>query len=237
METKNCNKCNTEYKLSGYRKYKNGNFSSECKRCLNEYDKNRKKEKRKIINETSFFECSTCKISKPLKEFTKLKKYYKKKICTSCYPSFLTRQKTEWCSKEHNRNPNYRIKKSLAARLRTVMKKNSSTMNYIGCNIQFLRDWFSYNFTPEMNWTNYGSYWSIDHVIPVSHFNLENEDEKYKCWNWSNLVPLETSKNSSKKNILNDEQVQHVKEKLIKFKEEGSTTKRFSGEEFLHLKI
>ena len=190
-----------------------------------------KKEQRKRKYETTFIECNICKNSKSLKEFAKLKKYYKQKVCLNCYPTFLKNQKNEWCSLERQRNPNYRIKKSLAARLRTVMKKNSSTMNYIGCNIQFLRDWFSYNFTPEMNWDNYGNYWSIDHVIPVSHFNLENEDEKYKCWNWSNLVPLETSKNSSKKNILNEEQIKIIKERLIKFKEEGSTTKRFSGEE------
>lgn len=231
METKKCDKCNNEYNLSGYRKYKNGNFSSTCKKCLNEYDKKRKNEQRKQKYETTFIECNVCKNSKYLKEFAKLKKYYKQKVCLNCYPTFLKNQKNEWCSLERQRNPNYRIKKSLAARLRTVMKKNSSTMNYIGCNIQFLRDWFSYNFTPEMNWDNYGNYWSIDHVIPVSHFNLENEDEKYKCWNWSNLVPLEVSKNSSKKNTLNDEQIKNIKEKLIKFKEEGSTTKWFSGEE------
>ncbi len=231
MESKNCDKCHKEYNLSGYRMYKNGNFSNTCKRCLNEYDKNRKKEHRKIKAESTFVECNICKISKCLKEFAKLKKYYKQKICLSCYPNFVKTQKTEWCAQERKRNPNYRIKKSLAARLRTVMKKDSNTMTYIGCNIQFLRSWFSYNFTSEMNWDNYGSYWSIDHVIPVSHFNLENEDEKYKCWNWSNLVPLETTKNSSKKNVLNEEQVKTIKEKLIKFKEEGSTTKWFSGEE------
>ena len=73
---------------------------------------------------------------------------------------------------------NYRIKKSLAARLRTVLVKNDSTMNYIGCNIQYLREWFEYNFTSEMNWDNYGSYWSIDHIIPVCKFDLTIEDEK-----------------------------------------------------------
>jgi hypothetical protein len=123
---------------------------------------------------------------------------------------------------------NYRIKKSLAARLRTVLVKEDSTMNYIGCNIQYIREWFEYNFTNEMNWDNYGSYWSIDHIIPVCKFNLLLEDEKYKCWNWSNMIPVTIKYNSSKK-VLDMEQINSILIKLEKFKEEGSTTKWFSS--------
>ena len=124
---------------------------------------------------------------------------------------------------------NYRIKKSLAARLRTVLVKNDSTMNYIGCNIQYLREWFEYNFTSEMNWDNYGSYWSIDHIIPVCKFDLSLEDEKFKCCNWTNLMPVTIKFNSSKKDIDMD-QINSILNKLEKFKEEGSTTKWFSCE-------
>jgi hypothetical protein len=108
-------------------------------------------------------------------------------------------------------------------------------MNYVGCNIQYLKEWFEYNFTDEMNWDNYGSLWSIDHIIPVCKFNLESEDEKYLCWNWTNLVPVTVKYNSSKKNSIDMKQVDCVIEKLNKFKEEGSTTKWFS-EEFIMTK-
>jgi hypothetical protein len=104
-------------------------------------------------------------------------------------------------------------------------------MNYIGCNIQFFREWLEYNFTSDMNWDNYGSYWSIDHIIPVCKFNLTIEDEKLKCWNWSNMMPVTINYNSSKKNIDID-QINYIVKQLEKFKEEGSTTKWFS-EEFL----
>ena len=126
-------------------------------------------------------------------------------------------------------NINYRIKKSLAARLRTVIVKNDSTMNYIGCNIQYLREWFEYNFTSEMNWDNYGSYWSIDHIIPVCKFELTDENEKLKCCNWTNLMPVTVKYNSSKKSI-DMEQIEYIVNKIEKFKEEGSTTKWFSSE-------
>jgi len=228
-----CDKCELNLSINNYRKYSENKFGKTCKKCLNELDKTRKKNLRQKRSETIFVKCEKCQEEKALKNFAKLKKFYKKKICISCYPKFLTEQKTEWCKNEHNTNMNYRIKKSLAARLRNVLVKNDSTMNYIGCNIQYLREWFEYNFTSEMNWDNYASYWSIDHIIPTCKFDLINEDEKFKCCNWSNLMPVTVNYNSSKKEI-DINQINYIVNKLEKFKEEGSTTKWFSKEFILN---
>ena len=233
MEEKQCGMCEIIKPIINFRKYtdKADSFSKTCKSCLNEKDKIRKKNLRKNKLETVIAKCEKCEEEKTLKDFAKLKKFYKRKICISCYPKFLTEQKTEWCKKESQTNLNYRLKKSLASRLRTVLIKNDSTMNYIGCNIQYLREWFEYNFTDEMNWNNYGSFWSIDHIIPVCKFDLSNEDEKLKCWNWTNLMPVTVKFNSSKKEI-DVNQVNYILEKIKNFKEEGSTTKWFS-EDFI----
>jgi hypothetical protein len=197
-------------------------------------DKLRKKNLRQQKTENIIAKCEKCQQEKALKYFAKLKKFYKRKICVSCYPKFLTEQKTEWCKNEHNTNINYRIKKSLAARLRTVLVKNDSTMNYIGCNIQYIREWIEYNFTEEMNWDNYETFWSIDHVIPICKFDLTLEDEKYKCWNWSNLIPVQTN-NSFLTPLFG--KVDNIVERLEKFKEEGSTTKWFSSEFILNKEL
>ena len=233
INEKICDKCEVNYPISSYRKYNETSIGKTCKKCLNELDKIRKKNLRQKRSETVFVKCEKCQEEKALKCFAKLKKFYKKKICRSCYPNFLTEQKTEWCKNEHDTNINYRIKKSLAARLRAVIIKNDSTMNYIGCNIQYLREWFEYNFTSEMNWDNYGSYWSIDHIIPVCKFELTDEDEKLKCCNWTNLMPVTVKYNSSKKSI-DMEQIEYIVNKIEKFKEEGSTTKWFSSEFILN---
>jgi hypothetical protein len=242
MEKKQCGICNQNLPIEQYRKYtdRENSYAKTCKKCLNERDKTRKKNIRQKKIETFMVKCDQCNELKALINFAKLKKFYKKKICLSCYPSFLREQKTEWCRNERKSNINYRLKKSLAARLRTVLKKENHTMNYIGCNIQYLREWFEYNFTDDMNWDNYGSYWSIDHIIPVCKFDLTNEDEKLKCWNWSNLMPVTIKYNSSKKEI-DTNQIDSTIKKIEKFKEEGSTTKWFSGElltiDFVNLKI
>jgi hypothetical protein len=48
-----------------------------------------------------------------------------------------------------------------------------------------------------MNWENYGSYWHLDHVTPLSWFK---EDELNKAWTLSNLQPLKAILNYSKGN-------------------------------------
>lgn len=235
-ENKTCDKCIQPKPIDKYRKYCENSYSKTCKKCLNELDKIRKKNQRQKKAETFLAKCEKCNEEKILQDFARLKKFYKKKICLSCYPDFLREQKTEWCRNERLTNINYRLKKSLAARLRNVLNKNDTTMNYIGCNIQYLREWFEYNFTSEMNWENYGSFWSIDHIIPVCKFDLTIEDEKLKCWNWSNLMPVTIKYNSSKKEI-DINQINFILNKIEKFKEEGSTTKWFSGEFILNKEL
>jgi hypothetical protein len=240
-EIKTCDKCIEPKPIDKYRKYCENSYSKTCKKCLNEMDKIRKKNQRQKKVETFLAKCEKCNEEKILQDFTKLKKFYKKKICLSCYPDFLREQKTEWCRNERLTNINYRLKKSLAARLRNVLNKNDTTMNYIGCNIQYLREWFEYNFTSEMNWENYGSFWSIDHIIPVCKFDLTIEDEKLKCWNWSNLMPVQLLKkvDQNVNQILAPpfEKVDFILNKIEKFKEEGSTTKWFSGEFILNKEL
>jgi hypothetical protein len=232
-QTKTCKVCNIEKQLNSYRKYNETRYSSTCKSGLNENDKIRKINSRRIKSETILTKCEKCDEDKPLKDFAKLKKYYKKKICLSCHPLFLREQKNEW---RRNNNINYRLKKSLASRLRNVLTKNDTTMNYVGCNIQYLREWFEFNFTEEMNWDNYGSYWLIGHIIPVCKFDLTDENEKLKCWNWTNMFPVQINFNSSKKKI-DMNQINYILEKIQTFKEEGSTTKWFSEEFTLNMEL
>ena len=234
-----CTKCSLNKPTQQFRIYTNKSIRSICKSCDNESDKQRKINNRKKYNESTIKLCEICDTSKSLKDFTKLKKNYKKSICLICYPSFLTQEKTEWCQREHNRNPKYRLKKSLAARLRNVMLKgNNTTLDFIGCNMDFLKYWFEYNFTNDMTWDNYGSLWNIDHTIPIDNFDLTIENEKFLCWNWTNLSPMLVSENCSKKNTIIQSHSEHQKQQLNNFlKEKGSTTKWFSVEYCILLKI
>jgi hypothetical protein len=51
-----------------------------------------------------------------------------------------------------------------------------------------------------MNWNNHGLVWELDHIIPISSFNLLNPEEQKKCFHYSNLRPLIKLKNRQKLN-------------------------------------
>ena len=57
-------------------------------------------------------------------------------------------------------------------------------------------------FDKNMNWDNYGNYWSIDHIKPQSLFNFTStEEQSFKdCWALDNLQPLEKITNIRKGN-------------------------------------
>ena len=136
-------------------------------------------------------------------------------------------------------DPFYRLIRNLRDRTRKACnskkyRKDISYCKYIGCGSKQLREYLENKFKDGMNWNNYGSKlnnWSIDHIIPVCNFDLTDENEKLKCWNWSNLMPVTIKFNSSKKDI-DINQINYILKQLENFKEEGSTTKWFS-EEFI----
>jgi hypothetical protein len=73
--------------------------------------------------------------------------------------------------------------------------KNSKTEELLGCSFEELKEYLESKFEPWMNWDNRGLYsgefnygWDIDHVIPLSSVN--KEDEIIKLNHYTNLQPL-----------------------------------------------
>jgi len=71
--------------------------------------------------------------------------------------------------------------------------------NDLGCTAFELIQHIELQFTKEMNWDNYGK-WHIDHIIPLSVFDLTNADQLKAACHFSNLQPLLAQDNYSKTN-------------------------------------
>ena len=72
-------------------------------------------------------------------------------------------------------------------------QKTGSAVRDLGCSIAELKIYLEKKFQPSMVWDNWGKgigYWSIDHIIPLYVFNLENKDELLRACNYTNLQPL-----------------------------------------------
>jgi hypothetical protein len=49
-----------------------------------------------------------------------------------------------------------------------------------------------------MTMDNYGTYWTLDHILPLSKFDLTNKEEQAIAFNWKNMQPI--LDNSAKSN-------------------------------------
>ena len=62
-------------------------------------------------------------------------------------------------------------------------------MGYVGCTSEKLRKHLEEQFENGMTWENIGK-WHIDHIKPCAKFDLNLEEEKHKCFHYTNLQPL-----------------------------------------------
>ncbi len=100
---------------------------------------------------------------------------------------------------QHKRNRrlydlNYRILDNLRARLTQAIynnNKSGSAINDLGCSIDELKVYLSSKFQPGMTWDNWGrNGWHIDHIIPLSSFDLTDPEQFKKACHYTNLQPL-----------------------------------------------
>lgn len=106
------------------------------------------------------------------------------------------------------RDPAYIVKVRLRDRMRRAVKnastrKHSGTMELLGCTGAECVDYLVTNFTDGMTLLGLmtGKI-EIDHVIPVSSFNLLDPEEQKRCFHYTNLQPLWKHDNRRKSDTL-----------------------------------
>jgi hypothetical protein len=106
-----------------------------------------------------------------------------------------------WTERKKN-DPEFRLKMNMRTRLSGFLKKKditkkNKTFDIVGCKPEFLREYLEKRFSEGMSWSNYGQ-WHIDHIIPLS--SAQTEDEIYKLCHYTNLQPLWSEENLKKRN-------------------------------------
>lgn len=118
-----------------------------------------------------------------------------------------------------NRKKKNNIQEKLKIKLRSRMnqaikvgyKKAGSAIKDLGCSMNELKTHLEKQFYDResgetMKWENYGLHgWHIDHIIPLSSFDLSDRAQFLKAAHYTNLQPLWAEHNISKGNKLNYE--------------------------------
>lgn len=78
-------------------------------------------------------------------------------------------------------------------------QKIGSAVNDIGCSIEFLKKHLEDQFTEGMTWDNWAlGGWHIDHIKPLSAFDMTSIEQFKEAANYKNLQPLWATDNIKK---------------------------------------
>ena len=110
----------------------------------------------------------------------------------------------------HNRRKetdlNYFLRHTLRSRLNAsvangqMKKRLLKCSEFLGAPIDVVRQHLENQFKDGMSWGNYGLHgWHIDHIRPVSSFDLTKAEEQKRCFHYTNLQPLFAKDNLAKR--------------------------------------
>jgi hypothetical protein len=100
-------------------------------------------------------------------------------------------------------NPLKTLQFNVRVRIYSILKiknitKQKKTFDIVGCSPEVLKEYLEQKFTEGMSWELMGKYIHIDHIIPLSSANTE--EEIYKLCHYTNLQPLWAEDNLKKSN-------------------------------------
>lgn len=223
--TKKCLTCNKEKPVADMVADKNSKdgLAVICYEC----DRKRgKKNRERIKHPPQIYilkTCTGCGIEKQGKEFPLDPSHSDglKSKCYECDNERRRRQKQEtggyklqWekIKKDPIKRTEHALRGSLTKALKSKgVKKKCSAIRNLGCSKRDFMKRVESKFyqDPEsleiMTWENYGDLWHIDHIIPISWFDLSDEREQIIAVNYRNLQPLWAKDNYDKRDKFPDE--------------------------------
>ena len=216
METKICSKCKIEKKTSEFgmmnKKLKSSTiwtFKYQCRECETSTQKLRR-EREKVENADKYHQKWVDYYAKT-KEQNKLAKQNWFKV-----PENKEKRRTyirSYKKEKRTSDITYKLFENHRNRIRSAIKnKSNSSKELLGCEIDNYIKWIEFTMKENMTWENHGTYWHIDHIIPINNYDIENPEEAKKAFNWKNTWALEAKVNLSKSaNVIPDFIKEHQK--------------------------
>jgi hypothetical protein len=205
-----CKSCNSEKDVSEFYVRRNrGNglagYTHKCKSCCKktsrEYTSLDKKEYMKKYRENN---------KEKLKDYIKnwrienvdkfksgQKKYYQEN------KELVIRRNYEYCKYKTSTDSLYKLRRGIRALILVSFRnqfttKSKKTIEILGCSFEEFKLHLESKFDDKMNWENQGTYWHMDHIIPIS--SAITEEDVYRLNHYTNFQPLYWEDNLKKSN-------------------------------------
>jgi hypothetical protein len=187
METKQCSKCKKvrpKNKFYSHSQTKDG-LKSNCSYC-------------EIKRHKKYFQKNKEKIYKTQRKWKENNPKKHKQNCQR-YKDNNKEKMMEydrvWKHKKYQTDDLFKLKCVVRSRIRAAMNgiNEESTIEHLGCDIKFYKKYLTNLFSEEMSWDNYGTYWEIDHTIPLSRGG---------SFHYTNTTPMKVLENRKKSNKL-----------------------------------
>lgn len=224
-----CNKCNTEKDKTLF--LKKCNICNDCnnKRRREKYKNNAETRAKAIEDATRFKQAkAAARREQEQKRISELEAIIgdQNTICKYCEqvkPKKRFRHNRLKCADCERDDPIEKFKRVVRSRIFCALnyKKQKHTIEYLGCNADEYLKWLCYK-SENYTLNNRGTEWHIDHVIPISHFNLEDEDDIEIAFNWRNTMALSPKDNLSKNNKIIVDQIENHLSNLIEYHEKNN---------------
>jgi hypothetical protein len=183
-----CTKCGIQKDISEYYVRSNGKSHRSCKECMIT--------KQKLIY--------PIKRDGILKYQENYRNEHKEQI-NNYQENYRAKNKDKARIYQNNRtkiDPCFRLARILRGRTRMAIKngqKAGSAVKDLGCSVEELKTYLENRFMPGMSWDNWGLFgWHIDHIIPLSSFDLTDRTQFLKACHYTNLQPLWATDNMKK---------------------------------------
>jgi hypothetical protein len=185
------------FDLFGKNRSAKDGLSRECRKCMNE--RNAATRKKPAYIEWNINYQKKYRKQNKVKAAGYAAQYYienKEEILSNGLKNLRNRLK---------KDPIFRATQSLRTRTRLALKgivKSKNTMVLLGVpSVDFFREYIESLFQPGMTWDNYGlKGWHLDHIRPLSSFDLTTEEQQRIAFHYTNLQPLWAKDNLKKGN-------------------------------------
>lgn len=192
---KKCSRCHITKELSNFFRDKTvcGGYKSGCKQCRSLTSKTPEVKARIKLNRDKPERKEKVRLKRKLRRQTDeafRKKEYKEHV--------------EYVKRRKQTDINFDLADRLRGRLSSYLRrknlnKHGSSIENLGCTVGDLKLHLEKQFQPGMSWEN-RHLWHIDHIKPLSSFDLTDPDQFKAANHFSNLQPLWAADNIRKGN-------------------------------------